>query len=186
MRNEIIAGDTLDFETQVPKYPADDGNGWTLKYRLIPRAAGPAVISFDAPQSAVNTDRYRAQVGKNTTKNWTPANYTWVSYVENSGERYSVDTGEVVIRADLGAVGTTVHDIRTHARKCLDAVEAVLENRATLDQEEFTINSRSLRRTPIPDLLVLKKHYRAEVAAEEAKEARAAGQPTKNRLTFKL
>ena len=54
-------------------------------------------------------------------------------------------------------------------------VEAVLEDRATKDQEEYTIGDRSLKRTPMKDLLVLRDTYRLDVKAEEAANVAAAG-----------
>ncbi len=55
----------------------------------------------------------------------------------------------------------------THARRMLNAIEAALEGRASKDTESYTIEGRSLSRTPIPDLLRLRAIYRREVAAEE-------------------
>lgn len=41
MQDVLIVGDTLDFVTSVPAYPAS--SGYTLKYRLIPRVSGTAI-----------------------------------------------------------------------------------------------------------------------------------------------
>ena len=62
------------------------------------------------------------------------------------------------------------HDARSHVQRVLDAIEAVLEKRATLDQEQYRINNRELRRTPIADLLKLRDRYRMEL--QRAKAAR--------------
>ena len=60
------------------------------------------------------------------------------------------------------------HDARSHVQRVLDAIEAVLEKRATLDQEQYRINNRELRRTPIADLLKLRDRYRGELARMKA------------------
>ena len=63
----------------------------------------------------------------------------------------------------------------THATRVLAAIEAVLERRATKDQESYTIDGRSLSRTPISELLLLRNLYRREVQLEAQAENVAAG-----------
>lgn len=167
MRSELIAGDTLDFRTSVPSYPASAG--WTLTYRMMPRSGGVA-ITFNA---GADGDDYRVQVGASTTANWAPSEYSWSAYVAKAGERYTVEQGLATILANLGTA--TNFDGRSHARKVLDAINAVLEGRASKDQQEYTIGDRSLKRTPIPDLLVLRDRYQMEVANEDAQAQIAAG-----------
>ena len=181
MRTEIIIGDTLDFETTVPDYPATDG--WTLKFRLVPRVSGSA-ITFNA-STASDGVSYRAQVAPATTAAWTAGEYSWTSYVEKTGARQTVQQGMVTLIADP-AVTTAPYDRRSHARKTLDAIEAVLENRASLDQQEYTIGDRSLKRMPIADLLDFKRYYAGLVAKEEDAIRIANGQKPKNRTQARL
>jgi hypothetical protein len=56
---------------------------------------------------------------------------------------------------------------RDRSRPALDAIEARLENRATIDQERYRINNRELYRMPIAELLKFRDQYRAEVQREE-------------------
>lgn len=174
MRSELIAGDTLDFTTSVPDYPASAG--WTLTYKLIPRTAG-TVISFNA---AADGDDYRAQVAAATTAAWAAGEYSWTAYAIKAGERHTVEQGTVKILADPAVV--TAYDGRSHARKVLEAIEAVLENRATLDQKSYAIGGRSLERTPIADLLVLRDKYKSEVVREDAASRVANGLSGRGRL----
>jgi hypothetical protein len=44
----------------------------------------------------------------------------------------------------------------------LDAIEATIEGRASKDQESYSIQGRSLARTPIADLILLRGKYKAE------------------------
>lgn len=163
MRSEIIAGDTLDFETSVPDYPKSDG--WTLTYKLIPRTSG-TVISFNASGTADSADDYRTQVGSTTTDDWAAGEYSWFAYVGLAGERYTVDQGTLTILPN--PADTTAYDGRSHARTVLEAIEAVIEGRASKDQQSYSINGRSLQRMPIKDLLAFRAQYRAEVEAEDA------------------
>jgi hypothetical protein len=172
MKTELIAGDTLDFETAVTEYPATAG--WTLTYRLVPRASAGAVISFVANATPVLAANYRAQVGPSTTAAWAAGDYSWAAYISKSGIRYTVDSGQLKILPDPGvaAAGT---DTRSHARKVLDAIEAVLEKRATQPQEEIVIDGQQLRRTPFEDLVRLHSRYISMVAAEDAGERLSKG-----------
>jgi hypothetical protein len=43
-------------------------------------------------------------------------------------------------------------------RKTLTALEAVIEGRASLDQERYRINNRELYRTPMETLIRLRNH----------------------------
>lgn len=167
MRATLIVGDTLDFLTTVLSYPPADG--WTLKYRLVPRVSGTPI----AITAATEGDHYRVQVGPTTTAAWLAGEYSWSSWVEKSGARVTVDDGTITLLPDPAIV--TARDSRTHAAKVLDAIRAVIENRASLDQEEYTIGGRSLRRTPLSELRVLEQRYASRVANEEAAEALADG-----------
>jgi len=74
----------------------------------------------------------------------------------------------------------------THARRVLTAIEAVIEGRASKDQEEYTIGTRSLKRTPIKDLLVLRDAYKAEVAHEDAQYRLAQGLPNPRKVRVRF
>ena len=156
---DITAGDTLKYTLEGPSdYLPSSGYSATLALR------GPQLItitgttdgeSFVFEETAANTALYAEGV------------YNYVIFVEKSTEQVSIETGQttITLRADL----QTQTDVRTHARKVLDAIEAVIENRATIDQKSYSINGRSLERTPITDLLSLRNYYREQVARETPK-----------------
>lgn len=159
MQNVLIAGDTLDFRTTVPDYPASDS--WTLTFKLIPRTAGSA-ITFTA---GADGEVYRTQVSALTTASWAPGEYSWAAYVTKGGDRFTVETG--VIKVMPNPADAATWDNRTHAQKTLDAINAVIENRATKDQSEYSIAGRSLKLTPITELLKLRDVYVQRVAREQ-------------------
>lgn len=177
--SKIYAGDTLEFTTSLSDYPASDG--WTLKHRLAPRSAG---TELDITSTA-DGDDHLTSVAAATTINWATGWYTVTTYVEKATERYTIERGqtEILAASTTLADGT---DNRTHARKVLDAIEAVLEGRASLDQQEYAINGRSLKRTPIGDLMRLRQLYRAEVAGEDAAANLAAGLGTARKVQVRL
>lgn len=149
-------------------YPA---TSWTLKYWLKKTGATGANFSITASADGSNFD---VTVPASTTSGYTAGRYTWSAQVTGgSSEAYEVDTGslEILPRYDQAAN----LDDRTHARKVLEAIEAVIENRATLDQQEYTIGNRSLKRMTVEELMRFRQLYRNEVQAELAAEKLANG-----------
>ena len=84
MQQKLYAGDTLNFLTSTPGYSAAEG--WSLKFRLIPRSTGAAVVLLTTPESA----DHRCQISPAVTALWVTGAYTWVSWVERTGETYTI------------------------------------------------------------------------------------------------
>lgn len=154
---------------------------YTLKYSLRLDSVGTE-IEITATDSGTD---FLIEIASAVTAAYTAGSYRWQAYItrNSDAQRITLNSGTVDIKANRDAVGT---DPRGHARKVLDAIEAVIENRATQDQEEYSISNRSLRRTPIPDLLKLRTLYRQEVAAEEAAEKLAAGTGTARKIQVRF
>lgn len=172
---EIAAGTTLRWRRAFSLFPASDG--WALSYAI--RGPDAAEIEVDA---TADGDAFAVEVPASLTSGWTAGRYAIAGYVERDEdaggpeelERHLVYRGTLVVLEDLAAV-TTPHDPRSHARRVLEAIEAVIEKRASRDQESYTINGRTLVRTPIAELIRLRDRYKGEVAGEEAAERIAAG-----------
>lgn len=154
---ELRAGDTIQWQRTdlVDRYPSDDG--WNLKYHYsnkdhaftVTATATPGAKTFDILISATDSAAYN------------PGVYTWVARVDKAQEEFTVDEYRAEVRPNLSS-GSPVDD-RTHAEKVLSAIEAVIERRASIDQQNYTIGGRSLGRTPLADLIELRNTYRAEV-----------------------
>lgn len=155
--DKIGAG--LTFSTLVTKtaYPAPL---WALTIVL----RGPSVI--DLASTAEGT-QHRISANAAVTANWVPGNYSYSVRATDGVDVFEIESGQLKVEADLvnAAAG---HDSRTHAERTLEAIEAVIEKRASVDQERYRINNRELYRTPIPDLLKLRDLYRAEVRQQKA------------------
>lgn len=167
----IRAGDTWAWTRTLDDYSAAT---WVLKYRF----KHPTATGFEIVSTASGTD-HAVSVAAATTTAYTAGTWSWSAWVQDIAtglEKYTVDAGTMEILADFrsGAATTTLDD-RSHARKVLTAIEAVIEGRAAKDQEEYTIAGRSLKRTPIPDLIKLHARYTAMVAGEDAAAKLANG-----------
>ena len=173
-RNEpvqLVAGDTWKWTRELVDYPASDG--WTLHYYF----RGPNDAAFDFAATPAGDD-HAVTVAATDTQTYTAGGYDWQAFASKGGERYKVDQGRLTVEANFAAPGAGF-DPRPHPRRVLAAIEAVIEGRATKDQENYSIAGRSLSRTPIADLLRLRDQYRAEVARLDDAADLAAGLPSK-------
>jgi len=100
-----------------------------------------------------------------------PGTYWYSLRGSDGGAVVEFASGSLEVRPDLAAMDS--YDGRSHCKKVLDAIEAVLEQRATHDQQSYTIQTsqgmRQLNRLPVDELLRLRKvfllEYRRECAA---------------------
>lgn len=124
---------------------------------------GPSVVNITAVAEGV---QHNLNVLAAVTADWQPGLYEYTARVSNGTDFHEVESGQITLTPDL-ASAVEGHDGRSHAKRTLDAIEAVIEKRASLDQERYRINNRELYRTPIADLLKLRDLYRMEVRREQ-------------------
>lgn len=155
---KVARGDTLKFKISDGEFPASDG--WT--YKFIITASG----KLEGPiSSTADGDDHQVTVEEGVTALWGIGDYTYVGYFEHSGgDRWTAHRGRFEVGIDPATTNSV--DLRTHAQIALDAIEAVLESRATLDQQKYQIGGRSLDRMLAEDLLDFRDYYRNEVARE--------------------
>lgn len=163
-------------------YPA---SSWTLKYWLKQLAASGAHIELDS-QVTADGDAYKILVPAATTAGYTAGKYAWAAEVSGgSSEVYELDRGTLIVLARFDQASSL--DFRTHARKMLDAIESLLENRALSgDVLEYTIGSRQIKKMAPQELRDWRDYYRAEVAMQDAADRLRDGRGAGNRLVFRL
>lgn len=170
----LTAGDTVVFRRTFSDYPASAG--WSLVYTLINAAA-----KITLPTGVASGDDYVVTVPAATSANYAAGLYSYMATLTLAGERYTVESGVVTIRANLAA--QTTYDARTPAREALDEVNAALRaygNKAW--QQSYTIGGRSQTFRSVEEFLAFRDRLMAEVAAEEAADRLSQGIGTKNKL----
>lgn len=155
----------------------------TFELKYSARLEGESTeIEITATESG---NEYIVEVSSVTTGGWTAGRYQWQAYITRSAdsERITIDSGsfEVLENRDLSTV-----DSRSHNRKVLEAIRAVIEDRASKDQESYSIDGRSLSRTPISDLITLENRYAWRVKGEEDAERLANGIGTGNHMQVRI
>lgn len=153
---EITAGLSFSVAASAPDYPTDD---WVLTLYL--RGPSSADVVMDGLTSAF-------VAAPSATKTWKPGRYFWAIRAASDDDVRELQKGELTVLPDIAAASGSF-DGRSQAERTLDAVNAVIEGRASMDQERYRINNRELYRTPIGDLLKLQTHYRRIVASEKKK-----------------
>ena len=161
------AGDTLRVTLDLADYPAD--SGWTVTYEF--RRKDGSLISITSEASGA---QHLLSVDAISTSVWLPGLYRGVAYVTDGTDRYTIWSGTLEVLPDLAQAGDN-YDTRTHAERCLDAINLVLEGKATRDVLMTTIAGQSITRLSFDELLRAKAYYESIVAAERAKERGGAG-----------
>lgn len=178
---ELIAGDRVAWKRS--DLNTDYSNSlYTLSYVL--RLEGAGSTSYTITATASGTD-YLVEVASATTATYTPGRYQWQAYITRNSDsaRITLESGslEVVPNRNVSTA-----DPRSHVKIVLDAIEAVLESRATKDQMSYTIAGRSLSRMPIADLLTFRDKYKAEYQRELDAERIRKGLGSKRRLLVRI
>jgi|TARA_R100001463_G_scaffold3593_2_gene14471 hypothetical protein len=151
-------------------------------FRLLSSAA--TEIAITATENS-DPDEYIVEVGSSTTAAYTAGDYTYQEYVVRSSdsERIVYSTGIIKLEPNLDA---DTSDPRSSARKILDGLNAMLENRASIDQMSMSIAGRSLSRMTPAEIRDWQQHYQYIVSKETKKMRIKKGQPTGSEIKVKF
>lgn len=170
---EVVVGDFIQWKrTDLgTDYPNDQ---YTATY--VARITGGGASEIQLTGTASGED-YLFTVDSATSADFNAGYYHWqLEIVRNSdSERLVLERGtfEAIVDLDVNNV-----DPRTHAEIMVDKIEAVLQNRADADVQNYSIQGRSLVKMPIDDLLRWRDYYRTELAMEKRKERVRRGKST--------
>jgi|TARA_Y100000310_G_C20588254_1_gene766575 hypothetical protein len=172
----LVAGDTWKWERSWSDYPAGT---WTVTYYFHLLSSSSVKFSIAASQKG-STDVHSVSVAKGTTAAYTAGNYDWHAYADSGTERKRVDTGTLEVLKDF--TSSSAIDNRSFWRKQLDAIEAVLDNRASQAEASYSINGRALSRTPFAELREHHAYAKAKVNQEERADNAANGMGHRGRI----
>jgi len=162
----FIVGDSVTWKRSFDCYRASDG--WTLTYSIKGAANIVDVVA------AASGDDHLVTISAATTGAYTAGDYWWQAKASKAGEVITVDHGTLEILADLSTL-SAAHDGRTHYQIVLDALEATLQGKATLDQQSYSISGRSISRLSPQEILDWIDKYRSLVNRDKNKEALRRG-----------
>lgn len=137
---------------------------YALTYEFHEDSGGGGIHKFTLTATEAD-DTYYIEAASSTTTGYSVGDYIWEAYITKTSDsnRVMVDSGRTEITENLA---NTNADLRSHAKKVLDAIEAVIENRASMDQSSMSIAGRSLSRMSIDELMTFRDRYKAEYLKE--------------------
>lgn len=150
----VYIGDSYSWTVSDSVHPASDWNLTVYLQRSGSTAETSSATAIDSVSFAVTASVSGSATGSGA----------WFLVFDDGVVRETVPGGAVTVNPNPSG---SAYDPRSHAQKVLDAIEATLEGRASLDQQSITIAGRTLSRMPIADLLRLRGIYREEVKNEE-------------------
>lgn len=128
---------------------------------------GATVSNFTLTASESNNEYV---IESTNTTSYAKGEYNWIAYITRSSDSARIKIGEGFTEIQDN-YATTTNSVRSHAKKVLDAIEAVIENRATMDQSSMSIAGRSLSRLTVDELMTFRDRYKTEYL-KEIKKAR--------------
>jgi hypothetical protein len=175
----LRAGDRAQWTKTLSDYPPADG--WDLKYRLLNES-----VALDAITATEDGTTYSIDLPTTYTADLAAGIYQLTGWVEKSGDRKTIYLADVEILANLAAATSAV-DSRSHVKKVLDALEAMIEGRATNAEESIVVPGFGNKQIQYLNPLELRKArnlYRREYEEELRATARKNGRKIGGRKTL--
>lgn len=179
---EFRAGETVQWTKSVPDYTYADG--WRLTYYL----RGPVPLSI-ATTADTDGRGFAVTIDAATTAALQPGSYWLEGRVVLAGASYSIGPRiSITILPDFTSEEQTgaAFDGRSHARKCRDALRAIIEGTAGNLVINYTIfGERNVQLMSVAERLELLNYYESRVAEEEKRDAINRGERTGVYIRFR-
>lgn len=159
MPASMVAGDSLlvDFGAAATEYLA--AQGWAVSLVLVP-VAGGALLSVNCTGGASS---WTASITTAQSGGLVAGKYSYALRASKAGARSTIEKGDINVMPDLVAN----QDQRTKYQRILDAIDAVLESRATSSDLRVRFeDGREIERIPHGELLQFRDYYARKVANE--------------------
>lgn len=176
--SSFIAGDTVqwtrDFSADYP--PAT----WTLTYYFRGTVKKTVVCTTSG-------SLHLATILAADSANYPPGDYFVFARVSDGTSTYTVLDGKTITVKENPAAGSSAQDRRSHVKKMLDAIEAMMEGNASREEAGYEITapgmtSRRIQFCTKVDLIAFHSHYK-QLYQQELNAARIAqGIAPKNKV----
>ena len=156
----FVTGETVVWSKSFTDYPASE---WALTYYFRGGSTGINVAA------AADGDDFLVTI---TAAANTLAAGVWdyQAFLTKGSEKYLAASGKVTVKASLTGNEATTFDGRSQAKKILEALDAMIEGTASVNQKRYQINNRELERYSLTELIALRTHYANLVAREQQAE----------------
>lgn len=160
----FTAGETVVWTHAVSETDFVSGGDYTLKAYL----RGPSALDLTAVADDAGQWEFTITAAQSATL--AAGTYTVAIVAEGTIaatlERHPVARQTVTVQPNV--VTAVAGDFVSPAKRLLDAIDAVLEDRVTADVAAYTIGGRAVTAIPIMELTALRGIYAAKVARERS------------------
>jgi hypothetical protein len=167
--DQITAGDSVAWKRSFGDYSAADG--WTLSYAFTKTG------SLIAIEGSADGADHLIEVAASASVDWAAGEYAFQAYVTKGDERYQVDDGIVEIRPNLAAATGGLAALPP-CFEIRDAIEAVLQERATEAQTSLAIGGRQISEMSHMEIMDALARAKAQCEVWKRKNRRSRGRKT--------
>lgn len=172
----FMAGDKVEFKQTFEDYLPTDS--WVMTFVLVNQTNRYSYTATDNGDGA-----HLVTILSAASSAIESGQYKYFAFVEKAGERVTVKTGTIEVKANFTTIG---YDPRSHVKKVLDAIESIIEQRAGESDKQVSVNGRLLIHLDHSELLKLRDKYKAEYASEQRSEAIAQGLGTNSKIRIRF
>ncbi len=175
--SELVAGSRWAWTRPdiTEAYPTAD---YTLKYQFIELAEDGSEFTHNANKT---DSKHVFELAIADTSGISKGDYILRAIIIRDS-----DSEEVVIDEHLLLVKTESDDARTHVYKVLMAVRALIEGKATTDQQTLTVNGRTLTRFTPEEWIKLENEYSKRWLREKQALDRKNGRSGSNKTLIQM
>jgi hypothetical protein len=154
----LYAGDSLELELELADFPAST---WSLTFRG--RLEGSPGFDWLA---VADGEKHTLTLAPEDTATLAAGDYRVAVQASKAGSVCTLGVVSLAVRPDPSDASA---DPRSHAKRVLEAIQAVIEKRATKEQDSYSLEGRSLKYLPLSELLRLRGIYPRQVSVEEGR-----------------
>jgi len=144
----IRAGDTVKWKKSFPDYPSSE---WQLGYVIY-----NASNRYEVSATAQADGSFLIEISATSSSGFASGEYSWIARVTKGTETYTIDAGTIEILPNP----TVATDERSHIKKVLDAIQRVIEGRATRADLDYTIGDKRVRSMTVEELYTAWRKYK--------------------------
>ena len=163
---EVVVGDFIQWKRSdlVADYPPA-----THSAEYVARITGGGNTEIKIAATESNPSYYLFTVTSAESAAFVAGLYHWQLEITqtSSGNRKVVDLGDFRARADMD---DNQADPRIHAEIMVDKINSILEGKADSDVDSYSINGRSLSKTPFSELMNAREIYKREIVVHNNRE----------------
>lgn len=159
----LNAGFSLAWVASFPGFTASEG--WSLSYQLTNHTNAHTI-----PATALGDD-FQVVISPALSSTFAPGSYRLFAIAQKADDRRILANTSFEVLPDI----TKAVDLRSTAERTLEAIEALLEGKATDDQQMIQYNGRTLSRYTFEALETLRSRLKRTVARERERRRGSKG-----------